>query len=67
MRKFINRLSVLLLGSFFMVASLNAGAYSEDFFDIKVKTDNTGSSDDNQFTLPINPEYTYNSCVVTEP
>ena len=61
MKKFINKLMVLLLGS--MIFGVSGFAYGTNDFVIKVKTDNTGSSSDTQFTIPINPAYNYNYSV----
>jgi len=61
MKGFINKLTVLLLGSMFFGVSMFA--YNPRDFIIKVRTDNEGSSSDTQFTIPINPAYTYNYAV----
>ena len=56
MKKFINIVAVLLLGS--LVSSVSVLADPNAFI-IAVQTDNPGTSADNQFTIPTNPAYSY--------
>ena len=65
MKIFTKTLQLLLLGGFFIGVNANA-AYTADFFAIKVKTDNTGSSSDTEFTLPINQAYTYDYNIICD-
>jgi len=62
MKKMKNRLMVLILGSLVLGTSAFSGTSLSDLFIIKVKTDNEGSSNDNQFTLPVRTDkrYIYN-------